>query len=178
MKTNPLISIISIIALTTAFPSIAQESATPSQSVNASSEANFRCDISQDIPSTLVTGMVNSALPDPSVLINWSAEYFSSPEEAQFVCEKVSEKLQSLYEEGELTTLTFVSQRLEDKVAVCFEGESATSECGQDQFLFTLNTDQSADEALYKVVGTNFKPPRTRGDFPTKMTLFPFSWLF
>ncbi len=177
MKPSPLISLLCLGMLNAiAFPSFAQEDPSTPQAANASSQNNFYCDLSQDIPSTMVTDLVNTAIPDPSSLINWSTEYFDSVEEAQSICETVSQKLQTLYESKELTTLTFVANRIDDRVGVCLEVES-NIECDKSQVLFTLNTDQAPEKALYSVISDTFKPTRTRGDFPTRMRVFDFSWL-
>jgi len=169
MKTQLLIPVISLTTLTVAAaPSLAE----------TTSETIFRCDMSEGPLRTLVMGMSNDEGDTGSPLINWSEQYFNSSDEALSVCQEVSKELQSLYESEELTTLTFVSQKVDtNKVAVCFESE-VEADCGvnQAQYLFSLNTDKSAQEALYEVIGVDFKPPRTRGDFPTKMRILDFSW--
>lgn len=177
MKTQLLIPVISLTTLTVAaVPSLAET--TSPQAATSTSETIFRCDMSEGALRTLVMGMSNDEGDTGSPLINWSEQYFNSPDDALSVCQEVSKELQSLYESEELTTLTFVSQKVDaNKVAVCFESETETGcEVNQAQYLFSLNTDKSAQEALYEVIGVDFKPPRTRGDFPTKMKVLDFSW--
>jgi hypothetical protein len=177
MKTQLLLSLVSFAALTaTALPSNAQEQENIPQATNSSPQQMFRCDISQETPTTLITGMVNRENPQPMSLINWSAQYFNSEREALSLCQEVSQKLQTLHEEGKLTSLSLVSGEINDQAVVCLESRPGSG-CDPEGVLFTLDTNQSPDTVLYELIAADFKPPRTRGDFPTRLNFGVFNFL-
>lgn len=158
-------------------PSAAQEgtiSETSEVESNASKEM-FRCDITQAQPQTLVTGMVSQDYPEPLPLINWSAEYFQSENEALFLCQEVSQQLQTFYEAGELTSLSLISGTVEGEAVVCLERDMGAG-CERDRVLFTLDTNKNPKAVLYELIAAEFKPPRTRGDFPTRLDFSFFNW--
>jgi len=169
MKTQLLTAVTLMTFFGVTLPSAAQEETIPE------SKEMFRCDITQEQPQTLVTGMVSQDHPEPLPLINWSAEYFQSENEALFLCQEVSEQLQTFYEAGELTSLSLVSGTVEGEAVVCLEREMGAG-CERDRVLFTLNTDQNPKAVLYELITAEFKPPRTRGDFPTRLDFSFFDW--
>lgn len=156
------------LALTTAAPSLAESEQNSPQAANSVPQERFRCDLTQDTPSTIVTGMVTAENPDPIPFINWSSDYFDSEEKALSLCQNVSRELQTFYEEGQLSNLSLVAGELNGEAVVCLQGE-AGSMCERDRVLFSLDTNQSPQVALYELIGPDFKPPRTRGDFPTRI---------
>lgn len=177
MKTQLLTAFIPILTVTAiVFPSNAQEVENPQQSANSAPQEMFRCDLSQDTPSTIITGMISSENPNPTPLINWSEEYFSSPERALSLCQDVSQKLQTFHEEGTLTSLSLMSGEVEGEAVICLKNTSESG-CNPEQVLFPLETNQNPDVVLYELISTDFKPPRTRGDFPTRINFGFFNFL-
>lgn len=177
MKTQLLAAFIPLFAVTaTALPSTAQEAENMQQSANSSPQEMFRCDLSQDTPSTIITGMMSSENPNPKTLINWSEEYFSSPERALSLCQEVSQKLQTFHEEGQLTSLSLMSGEVDGESVICLKNTSESG-CNPEQVLFPLETDKNPDVVLYELIAADFKPPRTRGDFPTRINFGVFNFL-
>ncbi len=178
MNTQILISLLTLTSLSTlALSSVAQETANLNRRELPAQAESFHCDTSQNPPITFVRKTIDEDNLESYPLIYWSEEYFTSAQ-ALSLCQEVSQKLQTLQQEQQLTFLTLVSETVEEKVAVCFEAEKGSG-CDRDQILFTIDTDQPPEKALYSVISDTFKQPiLTRGDFPTRMTLFPFSWLF
>lgn len=171
MKTQLLVSLLAGSSLLlTAAPSLAQSENDSSQATNSMSlsQQMFACDMSQENVSTVITGSVTPENPEPIALINWSRDYFSSDQEISWLCQNVSEQLQTLYEEGKLTDLSMVSQGIGGDTAICLE-YSADSGC--DELLFTVDTEKEPKVVLYELLAADFKPFRTRGDFPTSTRL-------
>lgn len=174
---KPQLSTIFALATLVSFPFSVQ--AQPMQENGSTSQPKqiFHCDMSNDPPSTVVRAMLNSDHPETFSFIHWSAQYFQSESEALSLCQDVSEQLQAFYETGELNSLSLASDELEGETVVCLQGQTE-SECHRDQVLFTLNTEKEPEAVLYELLAEDFQPPRTRGDFPTRVDLNPFlQWL-
>jgi hypothetical protein len=177
MKTQLLIPLTLMTFFGATLASAAQEESLPAnpEAESTATEEMFRCDMTQEQPRTLVTGMVSQDHPEPLPLINWSAEYFQSENEALFLCQDVSQQLQTFYAAGELTNLSLVSGTVDGEAVVCLEREMGAG-CERDRVLFTLDTDQNPKAVLYELIAAEFKPPRTRGDFPTRLDFSFFDW--
>ncbi|NBD33916.1 MAG: hypothetical protein GVY17_13365 [Cyanobacteria bacterium] len=169
----PLVSVIAIASLSSPIlPSDAQPAElTPS---SAQAQEVFRCDLSSQPPQTIIIKNDDNATPRP--LIHWSAQYFQSDQEALSLCQEVSQQLQQFYEAGELTHLSLVAGAVDSEAVVCLERESGLG-CERDRVLFTLDTDRNPEVVLYELIAAEFKPPRTRGDFPTRLDFSFFDWL-
>ena len=128
----------------------------------------FMCDQTQETPRTIIMGLVGSDDPEPIPMIDWSAQYFESASEALSLCEEVSQELQMLYESGKLTRLSLVAGTLEGESVACLEEEMGEG-CQRDRVLFPLETERPAEEVLGELIAADFQPPRTRGDFPTRL---------
>ncbi|MDR9404009.1 MAG: COP23 domain-containing protein [Halothece sp. Uz-M2-17] len=143
--------------------------------VEAKATEMFRCNPSANPPSTIVTEMASAENGEPLPLIHWSAQYFQSENEALSLCEKVSQQLQALYEAGELMNLSLVSGEMNGEAVVCLEKDVGA---GCDRVLFTLDTNRNPKVVLYELIAAEFKPPRTRGDFPTRLDFSFLDWFY
>ncbi|WP_171814886.1 COP23 domain-containing protein [Halothece sp. PCC 7418] len=157
-----------LLSSATSLPSYAQEMDEVDQtSPTVTTQEMFRCDVSQDPARTVITGMTNPENGNPVTLMNWSAQYFQSENEAQSLCQDVSQQLQTLYEAGELTNFSMVSGEWEGETVVCLK-EGAEANCQRDRVLFTLDPSNS-EAVLSELIAAEFKPAPTRGDYKTDL---------
>ncbi|WP_171814885.1 COP23 domain-containing protein [Halothece sp. PCC 7418] len=171
-----VLAIFTLATLTSAtLPSYAQEiderDATGSTS---QTQKIFYCDTSQEIPRTFMTVQIDSDQLKPLPMINWLSQYFESEDEALSLCHEVSQKLQGLYEAGELNSLSLVAGNVGDE-AVVFIGEETETDC--QRVLFTLDTDEEPKKAFNQLLTADFKPARVRGDFVTRLDFSLFNLL-
>lgn len=174
MNTRLLLSVISIMSLAaTALPSIASEAN------SAETQQRFQCNYNNNgkIPTTLVRvgeGEKKQSYP----LINWSADYFSSEEEATKLCEKISQQLQTFHEQGKLSEISLLSGKVDQEPVVCLRTPNQ-EKCNSDSvILFTMETEEKHNVALNNLLGQAFRPATgpSRGDFSTRMNMNVFSF--
>ncbi len=174
MNTRPLFYLISIMTLTaTALPSMASEGD------SAKAQQRFQCNEnnSNETPATLVK-VSEGQNPQSYTLINWSANYFSSPEKAKKLCEEISQQLQTFHEQGKLNKISLLSGNVDQEPVVCL-GKPSQEKCNSDSvILFTMETQEKHNVALYNLLGKAFQPAEgpSRGDFSTRMNMNIFSF--
>ena len=175
MTKTPLRSLISIMALVaTALPSMASE-------VDADkTQQRFQCNHDNDEGTATTLVRVGEGTNVQSYpLINWSADYFRSEEKAKKLCDEISQQLQTFHEEGKLKEISLLSGKVNEETVVCL-GSSNQEECSaESNILFSMDTKENHNVALYNLLGQAFRPPEnpsTRGDFSTRMNMNVFSF--
>jgi hypothetical protein len=149
-------------------------SALPSQA-NQDRTLNFECDTKGNLPLSIVE-IAQGGKSEKRTFLTWLAEYFPDQTIAQESCQNVAQKLQNLYRQGELETISLAPAIVEGKPVVCIQGK-IEDECEADMVLFSLENVKRPGSALRQMMPENLRekaPVIIRGDFPTKLD---FGWL-
>jgi hypothetical protein len=140
MKPFDLTSILSLSAITCVTTLMSSKPA-------LSQPTTFTCGTNEGSPATIV----KTAQHGDVTIITWDSGFFqNSGFDNQTRCDMVSQKFQSLYDQGNLKYFTAGSA---NKQPIICAVPSMDSPCNSDSQLFTLKPDSNAEETLQKLFG-------------------------
>lgn len=115
---------------------------------------NITCEVNDSVPTVMATLPEQNSSENIPVL-NFVPKYFS-PSEALKNCQETASRLQSLYEEGNAHYLT--ADQFNGQPAVCtVERRGIGCDHYSAHVLFPLNKGESSGQALYEMLGSDFK---------------------
>ncbi|NJM70845.1 MAG: hypothetical protein HC862_11785 [Scytonema sp. RU_4_4] len=129
---------------------------------STASSLNIACNTNASTPTVIATVTEDRTAKNITIL-NFLSQYFS-PEDAVQNCQKTAKVLQHLYNTNYANYLT--NDKLNSQPVVCAV-ERRGIDCNHDsaQILFTLNPTANSSQALYEMLGSDFKqaqPPDAR----------------
>ena len=148
--------------------------ALPSQA-NQEETLKFECDTQGNIPLSIVE-INQGGKSEKRTFLTWLTEYFPDRTIAQENCQNVAQKLQNLYRQGELETISLTPAIVDEKSVVCIQGKIETG-CEEGLVLFSLENVDTPGYALRQMMPENLREKASvtvRGDFPTRLN---FGWL-
>ncbi|MBW4630789.1 MAG: COP23 domain-containing protein [Iphinoe sp. HA4291-MV1] len=124
--------------------------------------ANISCNTNASIPTVIATSTEQGIGKDVTIL-SFLPEYFS-PKDAVQNCQNTAKTLQTLYNTNRANYLT--NDKVNSRSVVCVVERRGIG-CDRDstQVLFTLGSTVNSSQALYQMLGSNFKqaqPPDAR----------------
>ncbi len=115
---------------------------------------NITCEVNDRVPTVMANLPEQNSSQNIPVL-NFVPKYFS-PSEALKNCQDTASRLQSLYEEGNAHYLT--ADQLNGRPAICtVERRGIGCDHYSAHVLFPLNKGESSAQALYEMLGSEFK---------------------
>ncbi|KAB8331906.1 hypothetical protein SD80_020505 [Scytonema tolypothrichoides VB-61278] len=124
--------------------------------------ANITCNTNASIPTVIASPAEQGTGKDVTIL-SFPPQYFS-PKDAVQNCQNAAKTLQTLYSTDRANYLT--NDKVNSKPVVCVVERRGLG-CDRDnaQVLFTLASGVNSSQALYEMLGSNFKqaqPPDAR----------------
>ncbi|WP_315784956.1 COP23 domain-containing protein [Fischerella sp. JS2] len=120
------------------------------------STMNVTCKANTSVPK-VVASFANQENARDLTILSFLSQYFSSPE-ALKNCENTAKTLQKLYTSGRANYLT--NDKLNTQPVVCaVERRGIGCSHYSAQVLFTFNEKVNASQALYEMLGSDFKQP-------------------
>jgi len=115
---------------------------------------NITCEVNDSVPTVMATLPEQNSSENIPVL-NFVSEYFS-PSEALENCHNTASRLQSLFDESDANYLT--ADEFNGQPAVCtVERRGIGCDHYSAHVLFPLNKGENSAQALYDMLGSNFK---------------------
>lgn len=123
---------------------------------------NVTCNTNASIP-TVIASLPEQGTGKDVTILSFLPEYFS-PKDAVQNCQNTAKTLQTLYKTDRASYLT--NDKVNSKSVVCVVERRGIG-CNHDsaQVLFTLGSTVNSSQALYKILGSDFKqgqPPDAR----------------
>ena len=148
------------------------------RSLEAASTIEIACDISESVPTVVVT-LSKQERSQIRPILSFLPQYFSA-EEAKDKCQTVAQKLHIFYSKGRMNYLA--SDTIEQKPVVCaIERRGLKCDGYSSEILFSLNRSIDPTELLYNMLGKDFKgsrPSSSRAINRIYSDLRPLWWPF